>query len=322
MVKEFIDIIKNFPNQKIIVLGDLILDKYFFGEVTRISSEAPVPVLDIKEIKYVLGGAANTAHNLKALGAQVVLVGLVGPDDEGAAFKNLLEKEGIATSGIFIDEKRKTTVKMRAMVKNQQLLCLGHEDRNSIGPEIENQILDFVKEKIGAVRAILVSDYERGLMTPALAQNIIKLAKENRVLSFIDSKGNDYLKYKDCDAVTMNEKELSRALTSHPIPKGEALLTDLSCNYVLIKRGANGMTVFSKEGGKFSYPAVNKNAVDVSGAGDTALAAFALSLMDGVDCRQAVTLASHACGVVVSKLGTAVASPEELAENLKNNLIL
>jgi len=322
-MEEILGIIESFKNQRILVVGDLILDQYFCGEVNRISSEAPVPVLDVKKINYILGGAANAANNLKVLGAKAILAGVIGPDDKGNMLKEMLGQAGIDAQGVVVDEKRKTTVKIRTMAKDQQLLCIGMEDRAFIDTKTEDKLFDIIKEKIKDVNALIISDYERGVFTPSLTRRIIELAGQNKVIIFADAKGDDYLKYKGCNVITLNEKELSRAFTFQIINEeqlafsGKRLLSDLSSGCVLVKQGGKGMTLFEKNGEKFHYPAVNQEVRDVSGAGDTALVAFALSLGAGVDFKKSVIIASYACGIAVGKIGTAVVLPEELKESLK-----
>lgn len=325
-MEHFLKIIENFKNQNILVVGDLMLDEYLWGEVNRISQEAPVPILDIKNITCVPGGAANTAFNLSALGGKTFLAGVVGPDDKGRLLKDILEKKGIDTQGIFIDEKRKTTVKTRAIAKNQQMIRLDSEDKNPIEPIYEEKILNFVKEKIKEVKAIIISDYVKGVDTENLTRNIIEIARNNNIFCLVDSKAKDCQKYKNCNIIIPNEKELSLALDleirseGQFLEAGKMLLSHVLCDNVLVKRGAKGMTLFDKNGNIFSFPAINKNPIDVSGAGDTAIATFALALTAGADLRTAVIIASHACSVVVGKMGTAIALQEELEKSLRTNL--
>ncbi len=325
-MEQLLKIIENFKNQKTLAVGDLMLDEYLWGEVNRISPEAPIPILDIKNITCVPGGAANTASNLSVLGDKVFLVGVIGPEDKGRLLKEILEKRGIDTQGIFIDENRKTTVKTRAIAKDQQMIRLDSEDRNPIEPIDEQKILNFVKGKIKEVSAVVISDYVKGVVTENLAKNIIEVARNNNIFCLVDSKAKDYQKYKNCNIIVPNEKELALALDleirseGQLLEAGKMLLSHVLCDNVLVKRGAKGMTLFNKNGNIFSFPAVNKNPIDVSGAGDTAIAAFALALSAGADLKTAVIIASHACGIVVGKMGTATVLIEELEKSLRTNL--
>ncbi len=325
-MEHFLKIIENFKNQNILVVGDLMLDEYLWGEVDRISQEAPVPILDIKNITYVPGGAANTASNISALGGKVFLAGVIGLEDKGRLLKELLDKRGVDTQGIFIDEKRKTTVKTRAIAKNQQMIRIDSEDKNFIEPIYEQKILDFIKEKTKEIKAVIISDYVKGVVTENLTKNIIEITRNNNILCLVDSKAKDFQKYKNCNIMIPNEKELSLALDleirseGQLLEAGKMLLSHVLCDNVLVKRGAKGMTLFEKNGNIFSFPAINKNPIDVSGAGDTAIASFTLALTAGADLQTAVIVASHACSVVVGKIGTAIALPEELEKSLKANL--
>ncbi|MFH0740196.1 MAG: D-glycero-beta-D-manno-heptose-7-phosphate kinase [bacterium] len=326
MPQNLLEIVENFKNQKVLVVGDLMLDEYLWGEVNRISPEAPIPILDIQSITYVPGGAANTASNISALEGRVFLVGVIGPEDKGKLLKEILEKRGIQAQGIFIDENRKTTIKTRAIAKNQQMIRLDSEDRNSIESAEEQKILNFIREKIKEVNAVIISDYAKGVVTENLTKNIIEITRSNNVLCLVDSKAKDYQKYKNCNIIIPNEKELSQALgveirgEGQLLEAGKMLLSHVLCDNALVKRGANGMTLFGKDGNIFSFGAINKNPVDVSGAGDTAIATFTLALAAGADLQTAVIIASHACSVVVGKVGTAVALPEELVKSLRTNL--
>ncbi|MDD4990162.1 MAG: D-glycero-beta-D-manno-heptose-7-phosphate kinase [Candidatus Pacebacteria bacterium] len=324
-MEQLLKIIENFKNQKVLVVGDLMLDEYLWGEVDRISPEAPIPILDIKNITYLPGGAANTAYNLSVLGDKIFLVGIIGPEDKGKLLKEILEKKGIDIQGIFIDEKRKTTVKTRAIAKDQQMIRLDYEDKNPIEGANEQKILNFLNEMIKEVSAVIISDYSKGVVTESLAKNIIETARRNNVLCLVDSKAKDYQKYKNCNIAIPNEKELALALNleirteGQFLEAGKMLLSHLSCDNVLVKRGAKGMTIFEKNGNTFSFPAINKQPVDVSGAGDTAIAVFTLALCAGANLKAAVIITSHACGIAVGKMGTAIALPEELEKSLKTN---
>jgi len=325
-MEQLLKIIENFNNQNILVVGDLMLDEYLWGEVNRISPEAPIPILDIQKITCVPGGAANTASNLSAMGGKVFLAGVIGPEDKGKLLKEMLEKRGVETQGIFIDENRKTTVKTRAIAKNQQMIRLDSEDRNPIDLTYEQKILDFVKGKIKEVKAVIISDYVKGVVTENLIKNIIEITKTNNIFCLIDSKAKDFQKYKNCNIIIPNEKELSQALDleirseGQLLEAGKMLLFHVLCDNVLVKRGAKGMTLFEKDGNIFSFPAINNQPIDVSGAGDTAIATFTLALTAGANLKEAVIIASHACGIVVGKMGTAIVLPEELAKSLGANL--
>lgn len=326
-MQEILNIAKKFHSLNVLVVGDLMLDEYIFGEVNRISPEAPIPILDVKEIIHVPGGAANAAHNVKSLANKVIVVGVMGPEEKGKLLKEILEKKGINVNGVIVDENRKTTLKTRIVARNQHVIRTDYEDASPISQELEGKLLDFIQGEIKGINAIIISDYGKGVVSPSLSEKIIQMAEMNQILCLVDSKKKDYFQYKNCHIIIPNEKELSRALKlqikndDQFLQAGKTLLSQLSCDYVLVKRGEKGMALFQKEGDVFHYPAINKKAIDVSGAGDTAIAVFALALSAGADPKQAVVLASHACGAAVGKVGTAVVLLEEIEESLKNNFI-
>lgn len=309
------------------MVGDLMLDQYLIGNVERISHEAPIPILDVKEISNRPGGAANTAYNLQSLGGKVFLAGVVGADENGTLLKVLLNEKGINTAGVVIDTQRKTTLKTRAVAKNQHIVRIDIEDKKLINPEIEEKILGFIGGQIKDFKAIIISDYAKGVVTTSLAQRLIALARENNVLTLVDPKGIEPSKYQGCNVIAPNKKELSTLLSipfEHLAQEGrfcqagKTLLTNMMSDNVIVKCSGEGLVVFEKNGNPFRYPAVNKTPLDISGAGDTAIAVFALAMASGADLRKATVLSSHACGISVGKPGTAVVSPEELKASLVN----
>ncbi|MFH1181027.1 MAG: D-glycero-beta-D-manno-heptose-7-phosphate kinase [bacterium] len=325
-MEQFLNIVKNFKNLKILVVGDVMLDEYVKGDVNRISPEAPIPVLDIKDIFYTPGGAANTACNASSLGGKVFLAGVIGGEDKGKLLTKLLREKGINTDGVFIEENRKTTTKTRAVARSQQLVRLDWEDKNPILPETEQKIINFVSASVKDVNALIISDYAKGVITPVLARKLLDIAFHANIQCFVDPKGEDYSKYRGCGIVTPNEKELAQALKLEikddqtVIQAGKMLLAHVMCENVLVKRGGKGMMLFEKNGNIILSPATNKSAVDVSGAGDTAIAAFVLARTGGASLKEAMDIASCACGIEVGKAGTAVVLPEELEESIKTNL--
>lgn len=324
-MEDFVDIVKKFKDQKVLVVGDLMLDEYIFGDVERISPEAPIPVLNVKEVKFVPGGAANTAWNVKSLGGEVILCGLIGIDEKGKILKKILCDRNIDINGLIEIENRKTTVKTRAVARNQHVVRIDFEEKTPISLEIENRVIDFIRGQINKFNIIIISDYVKGFVTPNLVKNIIKIARENTIFCLIDPKGEDCSKYKGCNIITPNKKEMAQSLNlplnkldeeSGLIQAGKMFLSSIMSDGVLITRGEEGMTLLKNTGEVFHYPAVNKKVIDVSGAGDTAIATFALSFVAGADFKAAMEIASHACGISIGKVGTAIVTPEELKEAL------
>lgn len=324
--EQYLNIIQNFKNQKILVVGDLMLDEYLIGSVDRISPEAPIPILNVKEISRRPGGAANTAYNINSLGGKVALAGVVGSDGNGNLLKNLLAETGIDVRGVMADAARKTTLKTRAVARNQHIVRIDIEDKEPISPEMETKLFQFIEAQMPEIKAVVISDYMKGVVTPNLSKKIIELARARNIFSLVDGKADDFSKYRGCSIITPNKKEFGRALDIAPeqlvsegrfLQAGKMLLAHVMSDNVLVKCGEQGMTLFKRDGSPFHHPALNKNPVDVSGAGDTAIAAFALALASGADVEQAVILASHACSIEVGKPGTAVVLPEELWTSLK-----
>lgn len=324
--EKFLNIIKNFKNQKILVVGDLMLDEYLIGSVDRISPEAPIPILDVKEISHNPGGAANTACNVKSLGGDVILSGVIGQDERGSLLKDLLSEKGIDVRGIVADPKRKTTLKARAVAKNQHIVRIDIEEREPISAEVEAKLLQFIESQVSGIKAIIISDYAKGVITANLSRKIIGLARDHNIFSLVDGKSADFSKYSGCNIIAPNKKEMGKALNipleqlaleSRFLQAGKMLLAHVMSENVLIKCGEDGMSLLDRDGNYFQYPALNKQPLDVSGAGDIAISVFALAMVAGSDSKEAVILASHACAVGVGKPGTAVISPEELWESLK-----
>lgn len=326
---KILDIVKKFKDRKILVLGDLMLDEYIFGTVERISPEAPVPILDLKKTSFTVGGAANAANNIKSLGAGVMLFGVTGSDEKGETLRNALISAGIGLEGVIIEEGRKTTVKTRVIARDQHVIRIDSEDRNPILAETESKIVEMVKKEINNFDAVLISDYAKGMITQSLSRSIINLAKENNIFCMIDPKGNDYSKYTGCNIITPNKKELAQSLNLQPyqleseddlIQAARTLISKISCDNVLVTRGSEGMTLFAKNGDIVNHSAIEKKVIDVSGAGDTAIAAFALSYSSGATAEEAIMIASFACGSVIGKVGTACVSCEELKNELINGI--
>lgn len=326
-MENYLNIVKNFKNPKVLVVGDLMMDEYLLGNADRISPEAPIPVLDVKEVNLRLGGAANTAYNIRSLGGNVLVAGVIGADEKGGILKKLLAEKGIDAEGITVDGQRRTTVKTRAVAQNQQIVRIDMEDRTPISRDSEDKIVNFAASRIKGLNAIIISDYAKGVVTPSLSQRIIALARENNVFSVVDPKGTDVSKYRGCNVISPNKKELGVALN---IPfeqlaqegrfsqAAKMLLMHVMADYVLVKCGSEGMALFGKDGNGLRVPAFNKNAVDVSGAGDTAIAVLALSMASGASQQEAVILASHACSIKVGKRGTDIVLPTELEASLAN----
>lgn len=313
-------ILNNFQNAKIAVVGDVMLDDYIFGSVDRISPEAPVPVVNVKKESFVLGGAANVLNNLNSLNAKVFAFGVIGNDDNGKRFLNELNKKNIDTNGIVVDDKRPTAVKRRVIAQNQQLLRLDWEDKSNISTDIEDKILEQIKNSINDIDAFILSDYDKGTLTKRLSKEVIKLANENNKIITVDPKPKNHMNYLGATSITPNRKEALECLDSNGV-KDEADLVNqmmqlkekLKLNNLLLTRSEEGMTLFENSKAE-TISTVAKEVYDVTGAGDTVISVFTLSKISGATWFEAARIANTAAGIVVGKMGTATATPEQILE--------
>lgn len=322
-IKKLEKIVRNFAGKKILILGDLMLDEYIFGKTTRLSPEAPVPIVETKKIVHLPGGAANAANNVKTLGDGTILTGIIGKDENGKKLIKLLKNKGIKTAGIFEDSERPTTLKSRIVSEGQHIVRIDKESRTPITRALEKKLLDFIKKTINNVDIVLISDYAKGVITPTLSQAIINLATKADKRVLVDPKGEDFSKYQGCSTILPNLKELEIAMkiqvkNLRSLPQAEKmLLAHVNSEAALITLSANGMALLEKSGKYTKMPAPDVKVVDISGAGDTAIASFALSLAAGATFQEAMSISTYACSVVIGKLGTATVTQSELVKAFK-----
>jgi rfaE bifunctional protein kinase chain/domain len=315
--EQLVRIIHKFKKKKVLVLGDLMLDKYIWGNVSRISPEAPVPVVEVKRDSLCLGGAGNVAQNLSTLEACPLLVGIVGADAEGRWIKNNVPD----SHGIFIDKARPTTVKTRIIAHHQQVVRVDLERKGTIPAELEKKMLNFIRSQ--KYQGILISDYNKGIVNPSLIGKTLLFAKEHRVPVFVDPKVENFGLFSPVTLVTPNHFEAEKIVhhdcrTDAQVEKaGFEILSLISSRYLIIKRGEQGMTVFEKGRTPVHIPTVAREVFDVTGAGDTVIAAAALALLVGASISEAASLSNAAAGIVVGKIGTASVSPKELIAALE-----
>jgi len=323
MNQRLLSILNQFKNKKILVIGDVMLDKYIWGSVTRISPEAPVQIVKVEKESYAPGGASNVANNITALNANVFMVGIVGNDDANNILNNELKKKGINTEGIVVDEKKPTIQKIRVLSQNQQLIRVDYEKLDYEDKIIEKNIINNIKKLINNVDAIIISDYAKGVITNDVIKNTIETAKKNNKIIIIDPKPKHMRFYKNVTLVTPNHKEASEMSNiaekndEDLIKIGKKLLKDLE-SPLLITRGEKGMTLFEKDGKITNIPTKAKEVYDVTGAGDTVVAAVTLSLASGANVKEAAAIANYAAGIVVGKVGTSTASIDELKNSLED----
>jgi len=316
---DFQKIIKGFKNRKILVVGDIILDHYIWGRVNRISPEAPVPVVEVTRENFLLGGAANVAHNIVSLGAHAAVIGMNGEDIAGEALRSILEQKGVDCSGLFT-ENRPTTVKTRVVAHNQQVVRFDREDSKYVDGRILKGILSHIHAIVKNYDAVIISDYKKGMVTEELVKGILKMTKPKKIFVAVDPKVGHFAFYKGVSLITPNLLEASLGAgmeitdDSSLVKAGRVLLKKLSLQAALVTRGEHGMSLFEKK--RVTHiPTVARKVYDVTGAGDTVISAFTLSHASGASLEDAAVIANHAAGIVVGEVGTAVASPKELIES-------
>jgi D-beta-D-heptose 7-phosphate kinase/D-beta-D-heptose 1-phosphate adenosyltransferase len=330
--------VKALRGRRIGVAGDLMLDRYIWGSATRLSPEAPVPVVDFKDESQVLGGAGNVARNLAALGATVFPFGVVGDDEEGRAIRSLFDAEGMTAKGVVVDASRVTTVKTRIVARHQQIVRVDRERREPLSRALEDRLVRAIKVALPKLGALVVSDYAKGVVTDTLADRVLTECHRRGVPALVKPKESRLYAYRGASMIVCNAKEAGffviRSLEDEEAvdQAGRALLAHFGCSTVVITRGAEGLNVFEDTSSKgfhvaatsteISYARLGQAGVDrsahgrqvfdVTGAGDTVLSVLALAVAAGVPIREAAILANAGAGVVVGKLGTSTITPAEL----------
>lgn len=309
---------KPLANQAVLIVGDLILDHYLWGSVERTTPEAPVPIVLHERDSWILGAAGNVAHNIKTLGGKAYLVGIAGKDSAGKQMQTLLRETGISTAGIVTAANRPTTVKTRVVSSGQQLLRIDHEETDSLDPQTIEKLIATIRRLAGKCKAVLLSDYAKGVLGPKVIAAAVGAAHQYRIPVLVDPKGHDYSRYKGADILTPNLRELSLA-AGYPIDDekdmqkaGRNLIKKCGLKALALTMDAEGMAVLRPRHAPFRLPARAPEVSDVTGAGDTTIATLALAIASGMGIEDAATLANHAGGIVVGKLGVSTVSPQEL----------
>lgn len=313
-----IKIVDKFKGKKIGVIGDLIFDKYIFGDVDRISPEAPIPVVLVSDESFTLGGAGNVANNIAALGGKAYVVGVLGEDEAGGLLIQEFRRRGINIEGVIEDRHKHTTQKMRIIARGQHILRVDKESTTYIEKHSEDRIISFINENIDTWDALVISDYSKGLVTKTVAQKIISISNAHNTCIIGDTKPMHVPYFKNVFLLTPNLKE-AREITGIIDVKraGKMIQKQLHCN-VLITQGPQGMMLF--EGNRVTnFPVKAREVFDVAGAGDTVVAGMALSIASGSSLEQATVISNHAAGIVVGKVGTATVSVDELKEALRKD---
>ena len=320
--KQKLDVYKkmlaSFRGRRILVVGDVMLDEYVWGKASRISPEAPVPVVEIEKRTFNPGGAANTVANVLSMGASATLLGVIGNDSNGKILRDILRDAGIQPESIIMDNNRPTTCKVRIVAHGQQVMRADHEVTAPISDKIANRALNIISRIIHSIDGIAVSDYNKGVVTPHFMSGLITLAKEHGKIIAVDMKPVNASLFKGVTIVTPNRMEASKIAgitisDTHSLElAGNTLRKELGVESVLITLGEEGMALFTHRGVMRLLPAVATQVYDVTGAGDTVLSAITLGLGSGHDIEKVVELANYAAGVVVRKRGTTTASAGEI----------
>ena len=318
---------KSFNGKRIAVVGDMMLDGYFWGDVKRISPEAPVPVLEVEDEFFRFGGAANVALNIFTLGGIPVPVGVIGNDNYGSIFSSLIKEKNIEDQGIIIDNERPTTTKTRVIANSQHVVRIDKESKAYINNKIESKILSYLESELGKLDGIILQDYNKGILTPSLISKIISLANKKNILITVDPKFDNFFEYKNVTVFKPNRKETETVLgirikdDKDISSAGRNLLQKLNSKYVLLTLGEEGIAVFEKGDKERRMPTKARKVADVSGAGDTVISTLTIGLAAGANIYEACFLANYAAGVVCGEVGIVPIEKERLFETiLKDNL--
>jgi D-beta-D-heptose 7-phosphate kinase/D-beta-D-heptose 1-phosphate adenosyltransferase len=317
-------LIERFEDTRLLVVGDLMLDQFIRGSVSRISPEAPVPVVQVKQESFMPGGCGNVAQNLASLGAHVEVLGLVGDDAAAARLSSEFAAKGIGTSKIITDPLRVTSQKCRVVAEHQQVVRFDRETGSAVSPKVEGQLLSRLEQALPKAQAVILSDYGKGVVSPKVIKAAIAGARKRRIPITVDPKIEHFAQYKGVTCLTPNLNEAWSGMRRSPkgedgelLRLGRDILKLLKSESVLITRGPEGMSLFEKSGRTTHIPTVAREVFDVTGAGDTVISVLTLALACGADLRDAALISNYAAGIVVGKLGTAVTTVHELKEALK-----
>lgn len=326
MDKKYLNkIFSNSGNKEIYVIGDVMLDRYLLGDVTRISPEAPVQVFDIRDSEYKLGGAANVSYNIKTLGANPFLIGIIGDDIEGNLLAEKMKEMGISTEGLIREKNRPTTCKTRVISDAHHLLRIDSESKNDISDETEKNILSLLESNNAKIGIIILQDYNKGVLTKSLIRKVIEFAEKNDKKVLVDPKFDNFFEYKNSYLFKPNRKELEDALGKKIKNKDdvltfvEELISKLNCENIILTLGEEGMMIFENSNGKMKKENIGTKArkvADVSGAGDTVISTVAVCLAGGASLRDAAIISNYAAGLVVEEVGIVPIYKDALIDNI------
>lgn len=325
-IKDLDTVIDCLCRQHILVLGDLMLDKFIYGNVRRISPEAPVPIVKVSREQFYPGGAANVARNLSDFGIRVSVSGILGNDHNGKILRKTLEQSGISTRCILDLPDFNTIVKTRIIARHQQVVRVDREQKRDLSGHEKKQILPRIQSILPDISAIIIEDYGKGFISQALIDSIVNLAKKENIFVSVDPNPQNPLKWCGVDMVKPNRSEAFAALGQYHsenrqdlIKAGKTLLSRWAIPYLLITLGEEGMALFRPQRAPYFSPTRAREVFDVSGAGDTVIAFFTAAMAAGIAPEQAAEIANHAAGVVVGKLGTATLTTDELQKSFREH---
>jgi len=308
------------------VIGDLMVDEYIWGNVSRVSPEAPVPVVSVTSESLRLGGAGNVVHNIHTLGGKVLLAGIVGNDEMGRKVIHDLHKMGLETKGVIVEPERVTTVKTRIIAQHQQVVRYDREITRPIHPENIQQILSLLEGGINELDAVLVSDYGKGVICEPLMERVRSLTQRAGKILAVDPKVKNFPLFREVTIITPNHYEAAEATGRWIMSEedlmtvGRTLLQRLQVQSVLITRGEKGMTLFQHNGEVIHIPTMAKEVYDVTGAGDTVISVLTLAMASGATAKEAAILSNIAAGIVVGEIGTATIKASELEDAVRNGI--
>lgn len=313
-------------SQKILVVGDIILDRYFWGTVERISPEAPVPVFDLKEITYSLGGSANVAANLRGLLVETFLMGVVGSDEKGEILIKLAKDKKIDTKGILKDPERPTTIKTRIIAQAQHLLRIDREERRPLSSNLRKTFQEIYESLLPEVKGVILSDYAKGMfLHDGFCSWLIQEARRQNRFVMVDPKSSDWKKYEGATTITPNLKEFKEVLRRENLKEedfdkaSEYLIEKYQLDFLVVTLGKEGIYLYKPGDGGLRFPSQAREVYDVSGAGDTVIASLSAFYCCGLPLEEAVSLANICAGIVVGKVGTQPVSFEELETFLNSH---
>jgi rfaE bifunctional protein kinase chain/domain len=303
------EIEKKFCGKHIAVIGDLMLDRYFWGTVARISPEAPVPVVEVEEESTRFGGAANVANNIASLGGVPILIGVVGDDSGAHQFRSLAEEKGFSTQGIVTDGSRPTTVKTRVIAHNQHVVRIDQEEKTDLSPETQGRILSAFEAQLNTIDGVILEDYNKGVLSKELIGSVVRLAKKHKKTIAVDPKFHNFFEYREVSVFKPNRKETEEALGRRLLVFDEIeeaareLLRRTGADNILLTLGERGMLLLERNGQLAHVETKARKVADVSGAGDTVIATLTMAMVAGASVQEAAMMANYAGGIVCGEVG-------------------